>query len=108
MKFVLKYGFHDPRCNHVYISDKLDIKNIAKLIMAAEKALEYMVDDKISDDGEEHFWIKYKVSGWPHECRMEIKVNHLIEINGKLFELPPWGIDYQAITIKSETTNDQS
>jgi hypothetical protein len=102
MKIVLKYGFRDPRCNHVYVSDKLDIKKISKLIMHAEEALVYTVGE-ISDDGEEHFWINYKVRGCSYDCRIEIKINHLLEINGKLFELPPWGIDYRAIKINSET-----
>lgn len=105
MNFVVKYGFHDPRCNHVYISDELDIDKVAKLIMEAEEALEYTVGE-ISDDGEEHFWINYKVEGWDRYCRMEIKINHLLEINGKMFELPPWGIDYRAIKITSTTTDD--
>lgn len=105
MNFVVKYGFHDPRCNHVYISDELDIDKVAKLIMEAEAALEYTVGE-ISDDGEEHFWINYKVEGWDRYCRMEIKINHLLEINGKMFELPPWGIDYRAIKITSTTTDE--
>lgn len=106
MKLVIKYGFHDPRCEYVYISDKLNIKNVAKLIMDAKEASEYTVDDEISDDdGENHFWIKYKVPNWPHECRMEIKVNHLLEIDGKLFELPPWGMGYRATTINKKMTH---
>lgn len=103
MNFVLKYGFHTPNCDHVYISDELDIKKVAKLIMEAEEILEYTVDDEITDDGEEHFWIKYRSSGWSYECRKKINVTHLIEINGKMFELPPWGIYYRAIKITSET-----
>ena len=100
MEFKLKYGFNDQRFTYIYISDELDIKEVAKRIMKCEEALEYTVDDKISNDGKDYFNIHYTVDGCSWECQFHIEINYLIEINGKLFELPEWGLDHRAIIIK--------